>query len=156
MTAAESVQGEAPPLAGAVSFHSFGCVLGTAWKKAATAAEHRADRISVEAYQRKQHWFHRIMVEMKWPCSTNPGFPAPWLAGQELMVWPPGEARNRLSEAGNASGGTALWPVFGQGFDPPIGAGSAWRRPGQAALRGILQRYAGGNVAGNAGSSAPF
>jgi hypothetical protein len=76
------VQGKARALDGAIFFHSFGCVLGATREKTATAAQHWADRVSVEAYQRKQHVFHRIIVEMKWLCSTSPGFPAPWLAGR--------------------------------------------------------------------------
>ncbi len=86
MATEQSVQGEARALDGAIFFHSFSCVLGTTREKTATAAQHWADRESVEAYQRKQHLFHRIIVEMKWLCSTSLVFPAPGLAGQALKV----------------------------------------------------------------------
>jgi hypothetical protein len=82
MTTAQTVQSEGSALASTMPLYGFGCVLGTAWEKTATTAEHWADRISVETYQRQQQVFHQLIVEVRQPCSTNRGSPAPWLAGQ--------------------------------------------------------------------------
>jgi hypothetical protein len=65
MTAAQSVQARQTPLCRRHTFDRFCCVLGTTGEKTAAAAEHRADRISVEGYQRQQQLFHRLIVEVK-------------------------------------------------------------------------------------------
>ena len=155
MTARQSVHSQACSLAGTVFLHRFFSVLGTAGKKAAATAEQRTDRVSVKAQERQQQVFHWLIVEVSLLCSTNPGFLSPWLAGQWVVVWPPGEARNHSNEAEYAASGTALWPGAGPGCGQLSDAENAWRPPVQGALQAPHQLHAGGNVAGNAGFSAP-
>lgn len=155
MTAAQSVQGQTYSFDGAILRDGVCCVLGTAGEKAATAAKHGADRVSVKGYQRQQQVFHRLIVEVRSPCSTRHGFPAPLRADQELMAWRPAVARNRLSEAAPAAGGTAPWRDVEQGFDQRSDAGSVWRQPDLAGLPALRRHHEADNVAGNADFSVP-
>ncbi len=48
-----------------MAFDRLCCILGTTGKETATLPQHRADRVAIEAYQRKQKMFHRLMVGVR-------------------------------------------------------------------------------------------
>jgi hypothetical protein len=71
------------------------------------------------------------------------------------MAWPPTAARNRLSEAGTQqaellSGQTSDQVSIHRATQEALGNDQSKPRSGH-----FFWRYAGGNVAGNAGFSAP-